>query len=570
MLLKNEKEIEDRFYKTLTFGTGGIRGIMGAGTNRMNQYIIAIVTQGLAEYILEKGGKKAGVVIAFDSRHMSYEFSEMAALCLSAKGIRVYKFESLRPTPELSFAVRRLGCFAGIVITASHNPANYNGYKVYNKEGAQITDYIAKDISDRIKKKADLYQTKIINFDEVDKFRRYWRVIGKEIDEGYISELKKLILSPKSIGNQAKNIKIVYTPLHGTGGNLVKKILAQIGFSKVHIVLEQQLPDGDFPTVKSPNPEEPEAFTMALNLAKKEDAELVLATDPDADRLGLYVKDPNMSEYHAFTGNMLGILMAEYELSRKQELGLLPQNRNNGALVTTIVSTNMVNKLTQAYGVTLIKVLSGFKYIGEQINLFEEAIKLNNGLLDSSKGAYQFLYGFEESYGCLIGTYARDKDACMAAMKLCEMAAYYKDKRINLWEQMLQLYDKYGYYKETLYTVKFEGKKGEDKIQNIMSNLRGKQLKKIGKYKILYISDYNKQEIFEMETNRRTRINLPISNVLYYELSDEAWTCIRPSGTEAKVKVYIGVKGASLQDAEKQLENLKDSTLNLLYQDASF
>ena len=544
----DEKEIEDRFYKDLSFGTGGLRGVIGAGTNRMNVYTVTKATQGLANYIKKQGGEDKGVAIAFDSRHMSVEFSEKAALCLNANGIKTYRFETLRPTPELSFALRELHCIAGIVVTASHNPPEYNGYKVYWEDGAQITAPKDKEIIAEVNAVTDFASIKMMDRAEAEE-KGLFHVIGKEIDDRYMEELKKLVLSPDVIKEMADSLKIVYTPLHGTGNLPVRRVLKELGFTQVQVVPEQELPDGDFPTVSYPNPEDPKAFALALELAKKTDADLVLATDPDADRLGIYAKDSKTGNYMPFTGNMSGLLIAEYELSTRKETGRLPKD---GALVTTIVSSNMAEAIGKEYGIDVIEVLTGFKYIGEQIKFFEQ---------DHS---HTFLFGYEESYGCLVGTHARDKDAVVAVMALCEAAAYYKKQGLTLWDQMLKIYEKYGYYKETLVSVTMKGVDGAEKIQSILKQMRENPLKQIGDYKVLAVRDYDADTRLDMETDKVTATGLPKSNVLYYELEHDAWCCVRPSGTEPKVKFYMGVKEEGLTQAEHALEDLKEAMTKIV------
>lgn len=539
----DEKEIEDRFYKDLSFGTGGLRGVIGAGTNRMNVYTVTRATQGLANYIKKQGGEHKGVAIAFDSRHMSAEFSEKAALCLNANGIRTYRFESLRPTPELSFALRELHCIAGIVVTASHNPPEYNGYKVYWEDGAQITAPRDKEIIAEVNAVADFGSIRMMAREEADKAGLF-HVIGEEIDSRYMEELKKLVLSPQSIRHMADSLKIVYTPLHGTGNLPVRRILSELGFTQVQVVAAQELPDGSFPTVSYPNPEDPKAFALALKLAKETDADLVLATDPDADRLGVYAKDAKTGEYMPFTGNMSGLLIAEYELSVRKEQGRLPKN---GALVKTIVSSDMTDEISKEYGVDVIEVLTGFKYIGEQIKFFEET------------GSHEYLFGYEESYGCLVGTHARDKDAVVAVMALCEAAAYYKEKGLTLWDQMLNIYEKYGYYKEDLVSVTMKGVDGAERIQKILADMRCNPPQKIGVYDVIACRDYQADTRLELATGNMTKTGLPNSNVLYYELEQGAWCCVRPSGTEPKVKFYMGVKEQSLDAAVRALEGLKSA-----------
>ncbi len=543
----DEREIEDRFYKNLSFGTGGLRGVIGAGTNRMNIYTVTKATQGLANYIIKQGGADKGVAIAFDSRHMSDRFSEQAALCLNANGIRTYRFETLRPTPELSFTLRELGCIAGIVVTASHNPPEYNGYKVYWEDGGQITAPKDKEIIAEVNAVTDFASIKMMEREEAEK-KGLFKVIGREIDDRYMEELKKLVLSPDSIRKEADSLRIVYTPLHGTGNLPVRRILSELGFANVQVVPEQELPDGDFPTVSYPNPEDPDAFALALKLAEETDADLVLATDPDADRLGVYAKDTKTGNYIPFTGNMSGLLIAEYELSVRKALGRLPKN---GALVKTIVSSDMADEISKEYGIDVAEVLTGFKYIGEQIKFFEQT------------GSHTYLFGYEESYGCLVGTHARDKDAVAAVMALCEAAAYYKEQGLTLWDQMLNIYEKYGYYKEDLISVTMKGMDGAERIQRILADMRSAPPKRIGAYRVLALRDYEADTRLELDSKKVTPTGLPKSNVLYYELERGAWCCVRPSGTEPKVKFYMGVKEDSLETAAAALEDLKAAVREL-------
>ncbi len=545
----DDQEIKERFSVDLEFGTAGLRGIIGAGVNRMNIYVVRRATQGLANYIKKMGGESKGVAIAYDSRRMSPEFSEEAALCLAANGIKAYRFESLRPTPELSYAVRHLGCIAGINVTASHNPPEYNGYKVYWEDGAQITPPHDSGIMDEVKAITDLSTCKTMDKAEAEKAGLYV-TIGKEVDDDYIAELKKLVLHPECIEKYGKDIKVVYTPLHGTGNIPARRILKEIGFENVYVVPEQELPDGEFPTVSYPNPEAEEAFELALKLAKEKDADLVLATDPDADRLGVYVKDTKSGEYITLTGNMSGCLLAEYEISQKKELeGGLPAD---GALIKTIVTSNLADEIAKGYDIRLIEVLTGFKYIGQQILGFET----------TGKGSY--LFGFEESYGCLIGTHARDKDAIVATMALCEAAAYYKSQGKTLWDAMIDMYEKYGYYIDAVKSVGFKGLEGIAKIQSIMDALRSEVPDKIGKYEVLSARDYKEDTIKDMKTGEVKPTGLPASNVLYYDMTDGAWLCVRPSGTEPKVKFYYGVKGASLEDAKALSEELGKEVLAMI------
>ena len=537
---ENEAEIEDRFYKDLEFGTAGLRGVIGIGTNRMNKYTVTKATQGLANYIIKNCGQNRGVAIAYDSRRMSKEFSEETALCLNANGIKTYRFEDVRPTPELSFAVRKLGCISGIVITASHNPPEYNGYKVYWEDGAQIVEPIDKDIVNEVGNIKDFSTIKTMNKEEAVSQGLY-NTIGKEIDDNYIAELKKLIVNQKAIKEMQNEIKIVYTPLHGTGGMLVERILREIGFENVYVVKEQEKPDGRFPTVSYPNPEDPKAFELAMKLAKEVDADIVLANDPDADRLGMYAKDSKTEEYIQFNGNMTGNLIAEYILSQKKENGALPEN---GAIIKTIVSSNMTEAIANEYGVKLFATLTGFKNIAKIIRRFEE---------DKS---YECLYSYEESYGCIIGTHARDKDGIVAVMTLCEAAAYYKMQGMTLWDQMQEMYKKYGYYKEKQMSITLKGVEGAQEIKTMMENMRNNPEKEIAGLKVISFGDYQKQEITH-ENGAREATGLPKSNVLYFELEKNAWVCVRPSGTEPKIKFYMGVCENSAEVADKMLAKLE-------------
>lgn len=538
----NQGEIEERFYKELEFGTGGLRGIIGVGTNRMNIYTVRKATQGLANFILKQGTQAKGVAIAYDSRRMSPEFADVAGLCLAANGIKAYVFESLRPTPELSFALRTLGCTAGIVVTASHNPPEYNGYKVYWDDGAQVTSPKDVQIIDEVKAIRDYHDCKTMD-KEAAMAAGLYQVIGKEIDDKYMVELKKQIIHPDVIREMAEDIKIVYTPLCGTGNLPVRRVLSELGFKNVYVVPEQENPDPNFTTLDYPNPEDPKAFTYALRLAKEKDADIVLATDPDADRLGVYAKDTKTGEYVSFTGNMSGMLIAEYILRERTATGTMPANP---ALVTTIVTTNMTRPITAAYDVKMIEVLTGFKFIGEQIKLFEQT------------GCNNYVFGLEESYGCLAGTHARDKDAIVAVMCLCEVAAYCKKHGKTLWDMMLETYEKYGYYKEGQYTITMKGIDGARQIAEIMDKLRQNPPKSFGERKVLKFRDYQTDRIVDMETGAETTTGLPKSNVLYFELPDDEWCCARPSGTEPKIKFYMGVKGSNLEDAKARLEKLTE------------
>ena len=560
--LSDEKEIEDRFYKELSFGTGGLRGVVGAGTNRMNYYTVGKATQGLANFIKSQTDNGI-VVIAYDSRNMSYEFAFDSALIFAANGIKCFLFESLRPTPELSFAVRELKAIAGVVITASHNPPQYNGYKVYWSDGGQIVAPYDRLILAEINKIKDYAAIKRLKR-EVALSNGLLCLIGKEVDNKYYKALKGLMLNRHAVQQYAKDIKIVYTPLNGTGNIPVRTILNDLGYEKVWVVPEQEKPDGNFPTLKYPNPEDPKAFCYALSLAREKSADIVLATDPDADRLGVYVKDSQTEEYIPLTGNMSGALLAEYILSQRNAKGFLPNDRRNGALVTTIVSSKIAYDIAAAYGLTVIEVLTGFKFIGEQIELFEQAKNKNGGVLDWSSGAYEFEFGFEESYGCLAGTYARDKDAVAAVMILCEAAAFYKSQGMTLWDQMQNIYRKYGYYAEDLQSVTLEGVDGLQRITAIMNELRSCPPKEISGIKVLALRDYECGLRTDFANGNQKTINLPKSNVLYFELENNGWFCVRPSGTEPKIKFYFGVKSMDSESASRELKRIETQICALL------
>ena len=544
----DDNEIKERFYKDLEFGTAGLRGIIGAGTNRMNIYTVRKATQGLANYILTQGKQKQGVAIAYDSRHMSPEFADESARCLAANGIKAYVFETLRPTPELSYAVRKLGCAAGINITASHNPPEYNGYKVYWEDGAQITPPHDAGIMDEVRQVTDYGQVKTMDA-EAAVLAGLYETIGKGIDDPYIEELKKMILHPEAIEAAAEDLKIVYTPLHGTGNIPVRRVLSELGFKHVYVVPEQELPDGDFPTVSYPNPEAKEAFALGLKMAEELDADLVLATDPDADRLGVYVKDAQTGEYHSLTGNMSGCLIGEYEISQRKAVKGLPED---GALVKSIVTTNLADAIADSYGIQLCEVLTGFKYIGQKMLEFE------------TKGTGTYLFGLEESYGCLPGTYCRDKDAVAASMVLCEAAAFYKTQGKTLWDAMIDLYEKYGYYKDDVKSITLAGIEGLEKIQTIMNTLRDNAPAEIGGYKVARVRDYKKGIITDMSDGSEIPAGLPESNVLYYDLPDAAWVCVRPSGTEPKVKFYYGIKAENMVAADEKSEALGKAVLAMI------
>lgn len=544
----DEKEIEDRFYKELEFGTAGLRGIIGAGTNRMNKYTVGKATQGLANYILEQGTQDKGVAISYDSRRMSKEFSMQTALILNANGIKTYLFENLRPVPELSFAVRELKCTAGVMITASHNKPKYNGYKVYWEDGSQIIAPVDKGIIQKVKNIKEYSEIKEISKEEALE-KGLFHIIGKEMDDKYINTLKSLVLNPEIVREQGKKLKVVYTPLHGTGNTITERLLKEIGIENLYVVPEQKEPDKNFPTVDYPNPEDKKAFKLALELAKKVDADVVLATDPDADRLGVFAKDINSGEYMDYTGNMSALLIAEYRISQMKEKNILP---SNGMMITTIVSSNLTRAIAQEYNLKLYEVLTGFKNIGSIIRKEEEA----NG--------HKCVFSFEESYGCLIGDYARDKDGISAVMSLCEAACYYQSKNETLWDAMINIYIKYGYYKETQVAIVLEGVEGARKIQEMMTNMRNTPVEQIGKYKVLTFKDVERDYVKNMITGEETTTGLPKSNVLYYELEDNSWCCVRPSGTEPKIKLYMGIKGNSEEDANAKLEELKNAMVAIV------
>ncbi len=537
----NDAEIEDRFYKELEFGTAGLRGVIGAGTNRMNKYTVGKATQGLANYILKKGTQEKGVAIAYDSRHMSPEFSEEVALCLNANGIKTYIFESLRPVPELSFTIRELKCTAGVMVTASHNPPEYNGYKVYWEDGAQIIPPTDVEIINEVYKIKDFSMIKTMTKSEAVSKGLYIS-IGKEVDDKFINKLKSLVLNQDVILKEQKNVKIVYTPLHGAGNVPVQRVLKEIGFQNVYVVPEQEAPNGDFPTVSYPNPEDKNAFKLALELANKVDADIVLANDPDSDRLGVYSR-VSKGNYVSYTGNMSALLIAEYEISQKYEKGILP---NNAAIVTTIVSSDMTKAIGKEYGAKVFETLTGFKWIGQKIRQFEE------------ENSYKYLFGFEESYGCLISPHARDKDGVSAVMALCEATAYYKSKGLSLWDQMLNIYKKYGFYKEGQISIILKGADGAAQIIEKMANMRKNPPIKLANYDVLEVRDY-KEHTIKRADGKEFETDLPTSNVLYYELTDNSWCCVRPSGTEPKIKFYMGVKGNSMEDADKKLEELTEA-----------
>lgn len=545
---EDEKEIEDRFYQELEFGTAGLRGIIGAGTNRMNQYTVGKATQGLANYIVEQGTQDKGVAISYDSRKMSKEFSMQTALILCANGIKAYLFENLRPVPELSFAVRELGCTAGVMITASHNPPKYNGYKVYWDDGAQIVSPRDKEIIGKVRAVENFSEIKQISQEEAVR-KGLLHMVGTELDAQYLTVLKKSVLNPAIMKEQGKKLKVVYTPLHGTGNTVTERLLKELGLENVYVVPEQKEPDGNFPTVDYPNPEDKKAFKLALELAKKVDADVVLATDPDADRLGIFAKDSKTGEYMTYTGNMSALLIAEYRISQMKEKGILP---TNGMLITTIVSSDLAKAIAKHYNLACPEVLTGFKNIGAVMKKAEE---------NKDK---TYVFGYEESYGCLIGDYARDKDGIAAVMALCEAACYYRAQNKTLWDAMNDIYEKYGFYKEEQVSIVREGAQGAQEIKDMMTKMRNTDVQEIGDYQVLTFKDVEKDMVKNRQTGEITTTGLPQSNVLYYELEDNAWCCIRPSGTEPKIKLYMGVKGNSDEDANKKLLKLKEAMMQIV------
>ena len=519
----NEREIEDRFYKDLEFGTGGLRGVLGAGSNRLNIYTIRKATQGLANYILGADDYEPGmgVVIAHDCRRMSPEFSQEAALVLNANGIRTFVFDSLRPTPLLSFSVRHLRCIAGIVITASHNPPEYNGYKVYWEDGAQCVYPKDEAIIQEVNKVTDFSMIKTME-KAVAVQKGLYNMVPEEVDNCYIANVKACCLNPSIIPES--DLKIVFTPLHGAGNMAVQRVLKEVGFKHVYVVPEQEQPDGNFSTVSSPNPEEEGAYDLAIKLANQVDADIIIATDPDADRVGAVVKHDE--EYMILTGNMVGVLLAEYILSQMQAAGRLPLD---GAIISTIVSTKMIRAICEAYNVAYMDVLTGFKYIGEKIKEFEET------------GSDTYLFGFEESYGYLTGTYARDKDAVAASLLICEAAAYYQLQGLSLYGALLKLYEKYGVYREYTTSITKKGLEGLQDIKRIMADLRQTPPVSLGGSKLIEIWDYSIKQIKLLLHDGECTMDSPVSDVLYYEMKDCYWACIRPSGTEPKIKLYFGV-----------------------------
>ncbi len=545
----NEKEIEDRFYKELEFGTGGLRGIIGAGTNRINKYTVSKATQGLADYILSQDNytKDKGVVIGYDSRFMSREFATITALVLNANGIKTYLFDELRPTPMVSFGIRELGAIAGVMITASHNPPEYNGYKVYGEDGGQLPFPKDKEVIAFVDNVKDFKSIKIL--DKKDAIEKgLFNIIGKEIDEKYDENVLAQSINTEIIEKVSNSLKIVYTPIHGTGNKPVRRVLEKAGFKNVFVVKEQEEPDSNFSTVEYPNPEDPNAFKLAIELAKEVDADIVVGTDPDADRVGSVVKNNN-GEYIVLSGNMMGVLLTDYILSQKAKKGELNEK---STVISTVVSTNMTKKIAKEYNVHYMEVLTGFKFIGEKIKQFEQ------------NGKNEFIFGFEESYGALAGTYARDKDAVVATMLICEMMAYYKEKGITLYEAIENLYKKYGYFEDGIKSLTLKGIDGLNNIKKIMSSLRENPIKEIKNKKVINISDYKESISKNIQTGKTEHITLPKSDVLYFEMEDKSWFCVRPSGTEPKIKVYFGVEDSKRELAIKKLNNLMDSVMQII------
>ena len=544
----NDKEIQERFYKDLEFGTGGLRGIIGAGTNRLNIYTVSKATQGFANYIIKQGEEavKKGVAIAFDSRRMSPEFAEITALVLNGNGIKTYIYPSLRPTPMLSFAVRELNCTGGVVITASHNPPEYNGYKVYWADGGQVPYPRDEAIIEEVNAVTDFHTIKTANKDEAVKAGLF-NVIGEEVDEAFDKNVLAQIVNPEIIKEQ-HDLKIVYTPIHGSGNKPVRRVLKKAGFKNVTVVPEQELPDSEFTTVGYPNPENPAVFELAIKLAEKIDADIILGTDPDCDRVGAVVKTKDGS-YTVLTGNMTGTLICNYICSQKAKLGTLPKN---GALVSTIVSSEMTKAIAKKYNLAYFDVLTGFKYIGEKIKEFEQT------------GEYQYVFGFEESYGCLSGTYARDKDAVVASLLICEMAAYYKSRGMSLYDGLTELYDTYGVYKEIIHSITLKGIEGIENMKKIMDTLRKDAPSEIAGVKVTETRDYLEDKIVDVATGKVSPTNLPKSNVLYFTLADDTWFCVRPSGTEPKIKIYFGTKADTVENAEKKIATAQDGIMKVV------
>ncbi len=543
----DEKEIEDRFYKELEFGTGGMRGIIGAGTNRMNKYTVRKAAQGLANFVKNQEKSEKKVAIAYDSRRCSYEFALETALVMACNDIKAYLFDELRPTPELSFTVRYLGCAAGVVITASHNPKEYNGFKAYGSDGCQLPPKESDDVIKEVESIKDISKIRCMKKEEALK-QGLLEIIGKEIDDAYIDAVKKSGINPELCRKYGKETKIIYTPIHGSGNKPVRRVLKEIGFDNVLVVKEQELPDSDFSTVRYPNPEEKAVFNIAIQMAEKEDVELIIGTDPDADRVGVVVKD-NHGEFITLTGNQIGCLLLEYILSQKLQNDDLPKN---AFVVKTIVSSDLARKIAEEYKVEILDVLTGFKFIGEQIKLLHDTNKK------------KFIFGFEESYGYLSGTYARDKDAVVASMLVAEVYTWYKSRGMNLYQGLSELFEKYGYVREGVDSFTLKGKEGLEKINDAMESLRAMDIKKVGHKDIYVISDYKKQIKRNARTNVDSDISLPVSNVLHYTMNPGFWFCVRPSGTEPKIKIYYGVTSDSLEGSEKELSILKHDVMSIV------
>ncbi|MEF7557681.1 phospho-sugar mutase [Bacillus thuringiensis] len=546
---QDEKKIEDSFYKNLEFGTGGMRGELGAGTNRLNVYTVRKATQGLAKFIEKLGeeAKKRGVVVAYDSRHKSPEFAMEVAATLGAHGITTYVFESLRPTPVLSFAVRHLHTVSGIVLTASHNPPEYNGYKVYGEDGGQLPPKEADELISYVNAVEDELTVEVADVEQL-KADGLLHMIGQEVDDAYAAELNNVIINKEMVQKVGKDLKIVFTPLHGTSNLSVRRGLAEVGFTDVTVVKEQELPDPNFSTVKSPNPEEHAAFEYAIRDGEKVGADVLIATDPDADRLGVAVRNHD-GEFQVLTGNQTGALMLDYLLSQKKENGTLPEN---GVVLKTIVTSEIGRTIAKAYGLDTVDTLTGFKFIGEKIKQYEES------------GQYEFQFGYEESYGYLIRPFCRDKDAVQSVLFACEVAAYYKSQGKTLYDGLLEVFEKYGFFREDLVSLTLKGKDGAEKIQEIMATFRENPPKEVAGLTVVAVEDYKASIITSLQDGHKEEIHLPKSNVLKYQLEDGSWFCLRPSGTEPKIKFYFGVQDNSLQNSEQKLLTIKEDIMNRL------
>ena len=544
--IKDEKEIEDRFYKDLEFGTGGLRGVIGAGSNRMNIYTVSQATQGFADY-LNQNFNNPTVAIAYDSRNMSDVFAKAAALTLCANGVKVNLFESLRPTPVLSFTVRHLKCQGGIVVTASHNPKIYNGYKVYDEFGGQVTDDKAGKVISCVNAVSDFSMIK--NMDEKEALEKgLLKYIGEEVDKAYVESVKSLTIREDLVKEKAKDLNIIYTPIHGSGNIPVRRVLKELGYEKVNVVKEQELPDGEFPTAPYPNPEKAEVFELALKMAETVKPDIIFGTDPDSDRIGVVVNIGD-GEYKVLTGNQTGLLLTDYVLSSMKETGKLP---SNGVVIKTIVTTEGARAIANSYGVEIMDVLTGFKYIGEKIHEFEV------------KKDKTYLFGFEESYGYLAGDFVRDKDAVIASMLIAEMTLYYKSKGMSLYEALLNIYEKHGFYKEELISIELQGKEGQEKIAACIDGLRNEKISEVEGNKVATRYDYKLSEEEDLINGKELKINLPKSNVLKYILENGSSFVVRPSGTEPKMKIYLAVKGTRLEDAEKQNADFKKAVMDII------